>query len=75
MQKSRKPLVNWCRWNSASLRLAGHDEQAVWGELAYANDQAEPFRFNMHTWQLTRTTTTGDVTETLDETGIAHQSK
>ena len=39
-----KPLVLWCRWHDASLRLAGRDAAAVWGELAFP-DKAEKFRF------------------------------
>ncbi len=69
--KSRKPLVNWCRWNNASLRLAGHDQQVVWGELAFADEHTEAFRFDMFAWQLTRQTAAGEVVETLDEMGIA----
>ena len=39
-----KPLVLWCRWHDASLRLAGRDKEAVWGELAFP-ESAESFRF------------------------------
>ncbi len=71
--KSRKPLVHWCRWNSASLRLAGRDERFVWGEFGLAEDHAEPFRFDMITWELTRTTADGEVVEMLDEMGISRE--
>ena len=27
------PLVYYCRWRGAKLRLHGRDEDAVWGEL------------------------------------------
>lgn len=39
-----KPLVLYCRWQGAKLRLMGRSETAVWGELAY-EDHAEPFHF------------------------------
>ena len=71
--KSRKPLVHWCRWNSASLRLAGRDERFVWGEFGLDGDRAEPFRFDMITWTLTRTVEGAEIVETLDEMGIARE--
>ena len=53
------------------LRLAGHDEQSVWGEFFYhREDRAEAFRFDMHHWVLTRTTADGEVIEQLDEMGL-----
>ncbi|HSM57805.1 MAG TPA: hypothetical protein VK879_16755 [Candidatus Sulfomarinibacteraceae bacterium] len=47
-----KPLVFWCRWHEASLRLHGRSESAVWGELAF-EDHTEPFHFDLHNWTLT----------------------
>ena len=41
-----KPLVLWCRWYEARLRLHGRSETAVWGELAFA-DHNQPFHFNL----------------------------
>ncbi len=73
--KSRKPLVNWCRWHNAALRLAGHDEQSVWGELAFEDTRTEAFRFDMFSWQLTRQTEQGSVVECLDEMGIARDGQ
>lgn len=70
MQKSRKPLVYWCRWNGAALRLAGRDDDAVWGELAYEDGVREPFRFDLNNWALTRQTDAGDTTVQLDEMGV-----
>lgn len=47
-----KPLVLWCRWHDATLRLRGRDESAVWGELAFSQN-SEPFRFELQSWLLT----------------------
>ena len=47
-----KPLVYWCRWHDASLRLHGRDEQFLWGELAFA-EETTPFRYNRRTQELT----------------------
>jgi hypothetical protein len=46
-----KPLVYWCRWNQARLRLQGRDEAAVWGELVF-EEESRPFRFDLKNWQL-----------------------
>jgi hypothetical protein len=52
-----KPLVFFCRWHDASLRLRGRDETAVWGHLVFSDEAGEessqPFRFNLKTRQLT----------------------
>ena len=68
-----KPLVYYCRWNEASLRLRGRDETAVWGHLVYkANTEQETmqaFRFELKTWQLSLETATGEETIQLDEMG------
>ncbi|HZD11452.1 MAG TPA: hypothetical protein VE553_08930 [Candidatus Binatia bacterium] len=47
-----KPLVLWCRWHDATLRLRGRDDSAVWGELAFPGDK-KPFHFDLEGWQLT----------------------
>ncbi|MDT8307573.1 MAG: hypothetical protein RRC07_16690 [Anaerolineae bacterium] len=47
-----KPLVLWCRWHEARLRLRGRDAQAVWGELAFAN-RIERFRYELESQRLT----------------------
>jgi len=44
------PLVYYCRWRGATLRLRGRDETAVWGQLVIpdeAGEQIEPFRFEL----------------------------
>lgn len=46
-----KPLVFWCRWHDATLRLHGRDDSAVWGELAFPHE-SRPFRFDLESWQL-----------------------
>jgi hypothetical protein len=46
-----KPLVNWCRWHEARLRLHGRSETAVWGELAFATAN-QPFHFDLKSWVL-----------------------
>ena len=47
-----KPLVLWCRWHEATLRLHGRDESSVWGQLVFA-DETETFSFDLHSWRLT----------------------
>ena len=70
MQKSRKPLILWCRWQGASLRLRGKTETTLSGELAFEDGDVEPFQFDMLTWTLTRQTEEGELVDTLDEMGI-----
>ena len=44
------PLVYYCRWQGAKLRLRGRDEGAVWGLLITRQGDAEvtePFRFGL----------------------------
>lgn len=73
-----KPLVYYCRWQGASLRLRGRDETAVWGHLIYKADtpeeSAQAFRFELKTWQLTLQKPEGDAVLQLDEMGTV-QSK
>lgn len=69
-----KPLVYYCRWQEASLRLRGRDDTAVWGQLVYkANTPQEwlqEFRFVLKTQQLTLQTADGEKIIQLDEMGI-----
>ncbi|WP_420644740.1 hypothetical protein [Candidatus Leptofilum sp.] len=73
-----KPLVYYCRWHDASLRLRGRDETAVWGHLVYkANtDEAwmQEFRYVLKTRQIILKTEEGEETFQLDEMGTV-QSK
>ncbi|MCP4417547.1 MAG: hypothetical protein GY805_13060 [Chloroflexi bacterium] len=68
-----KPLVYYCRWQEASLRLRGRDETAVWGHLIYkANTEHETmreFRFNLQSWQLILQESRGEQIIQLDEMG------
>lgn len=47
-----KPLVLWCRWHDATLRLYGRDPQAVWGELVFP-EESERFHFDLRDHILT----------------------
>ncbi|GJM42986.1 MAG: hypothetical protein DHS20C20_32680 [Ardenticatenaceae bacterium] len=68
-----KPLVYYCRWHEASLRLRGRDETAVWGHLVYKADTEEEwmqeFRYGLKNWQITLKTESGEETLQLDEMG------
>lgn len=52
-----KPLVNYCRWNNARLRLHGRDKDHVWGELAFEHDRSgsrsQAFRYDLNRLVLT----------------------
>lgn len=52
-----KPLVYYARWQSASIRLRGRDQTAVWGHLVFTDDAnqeiLQPFHFTLATAQLT----------------------
>lgn len=64
-----KPLVLWCRWHDASLRLHGRDEEFLWGELAFP-EETQPFRYNRNTQKLT-VGQGGDARQVLlDEMGV-----
>ncbi|WP_420628108.1 hypothetical protein [Candidatus Leptofilum sp.] len=68
-----KPLVYYCRWHDASLRLRGRDDTAVWGHLVYKANTTEEwmqeFRFALKTRQITLKTPDGEETLQLDEMG------
>jgi hypothetical protein len=68
-----KPLVYYCRWHEATLRLQGRDDTAVWGQFVFdqkAGEQTQAFHFDLKTWQLTLGE--GDQIEKiqLDEMGV-----
>lgn len=72
-----KPLVYYCRWQGASLRLRGRGETAVWGQLVFHHDGVETsqsFHFNLQTWELTLEEAGGKRTIQLDEMGIAEET-
>jgi hypothetical protein len=69
-----KPLVYYCRWQQARLRLRGRDETAVWGQLvlrAKEGEKLQNFYFNLETWQLTLDGNEGKKVIQLDEMGVA----
>jgi len=69
-----KPLVYYCRWQGAKLRLRGRDEAAVWGQLVFSDEDGEEitqdFRFNLQNWQLTLESLGGNIILQLDEMGV-----
>ena len=49
------PLVYYCRWHGARLRLRGRDAESVWGQLVTTEngaERAETFRYDLLSWQL-----------------------
>lgn len=69
------PLVYYCRWREAKLRLHGRAEPFVWGELAFSNPDSEsaptePFRFNTLTGELFLQRAGGWAALQLDELGV-----
>jgi hypothetical protein len=68
-----KPLVYYCRWQGASLRLRGRDETAVWGHLVFTDkagqETLQSFRYELATWRLTLQLAEGEHTLLLDEMG------
>jgi hypothetical protein len=64
-----KPLVYWCRWHDARLRLRGRDPGAIWGELAFP-DRMERFHFDLQSAVLS--IGSGDAVRRvrLDEMGV-----
>lgn len=68
-----KPLVYYCRWHDATLRLRGRDETAVWGHLIYTvneGETAQAFHFDLKTWQLKLEEAAGTKVIQLDEMGV-----
>jgi hypothetical protein len=48
-----KPLVYWCRWHEAKLKLQGRSATAVWGYLEFGDGRSESFQFDLQQWTLT----------------------
>lgn len=69
-----KPLVNYCRWQRASLRLRGRDAAAVWGELVYnqggPDERAQEFHYELATRVITLINGDERRSEQLDEMGV-----
>lgn len=74
-----KPLVNYCRWQEAKLRLRGRSESAVWGQLVtvdeHGNEEQQDFHFDLHSWQLTLQQEDGERLLELDEMGVPQQER
>ncbi len=64
-----KPLVYWCRWHNARLRLRGRDAHSVWGELAFP-DSLVRFRFDLSQAVLTIEDGPHAGAHGLDEMGV-----
>ncbi len=67
------PLVYYCRWRGAKLRLRGRDDQFVWGQLAItdeAGERVESFLFNSRTWELFLGEGDSQTRLQLDELGV-----
>ncbi len=67
-----KPLVYYCRWHTAKLRLQGRDDRFVWGDLVMLAEDGrlEPFRYNMQTWELILGEGESETRVRLDEMGV-----
>jgi hypothetical protein len=69
-----KPLVMYCRWQRAKLRLRGRDDTAVWGQLVFTDEDGDEttqeFRYNLQTWQIDLESLDGNITLQLDEMGV-----
>ena len=72
-----KPLVYYCRWQGASLKLRGRDETAVFGQLAFTeedgSDRLQTFHYNLKTRQLTLKHETDEEIIQLDEMGVVEK--
>lgn len=68
-----KPLVYYCRWHEALLRLRGRDKTAVWGQFVYKahtpDEWAETFHYELETQILTVEGEDGRRRMQLDEMG------
>lgn len=64
-----KPLVYWCRWHNAKLKLHGRSQTAVWGELAFP-ETADKFHFHLQDWVLTIGEEPNQRVLKLDEMGV-----
>lgn len=67
------PLVYYCRWQGAKLRLRGRDETAVWGQLVFSENSQErtqSFRYQLGDHRLTLETDDGQQTVVLDNMGV-----
>lgn len=69
-----KPLVYYCRWQEATLRLRGRNETAVWGQLVFnsdGNESVQTFHYELQPRLLTIGEGEAKKQIQLDEMGIA----
>ncbi len=67
------PLVYYCRWRGAKLRLLGRDDRFVWGNLVFTGengDRLSPFRFDMKSRKLLLDENEDSTWLQLDELGV-----
>ena len=69
-----QPLVYYCRWQGAKLRLRGRDETSVWGELVFApgrpDEWTQSFRYDLQRREIALQTAEGETRHVLDEMGV-----
>jgi hypothetical protein len=69
-----KPLVYYCRWQGATLRLRGRDDTAVWGQLVFTNEDGvettQDFRFILAAAQLILVEEGKERVLVLDDMGV-----
>jgi hypothetical protein len=69
-----KPLVNYCRWRRARLRLHGRSEDEVWGQLVFRaagdEDEVKPFRYHLADAELIIEEDGNERHIRLDEVGV-----
>ena len=69
-----KPLVYYCRWQRASLRLRGRDSTAVWGQLVFqtadGKEETQDFRYLLDSAELIVQDEAGEHHHRLDEKGV-----
>jgi hypothetical protein len=71
------PLVYYCRWRGAKLRLLGREEPFVWGQLVTTDEEGErqePFRFDQQTRVLELGAGDNLTRHQLDELGVVVES-
>lgn len=64
-----KPLVYWCRWHDARLRIRDRSDGRLSGELAFA-DRLERFEFDLNSAVLTVGSGADARRVRLDEMGV-----
>lgn len=65
-EKTMKPLVYYCRWHTAKLRIRDRDSHSMWGDLVLLEEDNRlvPFHYDLVTWVLI-----------LEEDGVQKQMK